>query len=304
MLGVEIGGTKLQVGIGPRKGRLLQVLRRKIDPENGAAGIRAQLIGLANELVEKHSGWSRIKRAGIGFGGPVLAATGVTVKSFQINGWESFPLCEWAQKEWNIPVGVQNDASTAAIAESVHGAGRHCSRLVYITIGSGIGGGYVVDRKIDEGQGTGGMEIGHTWVPHPTNGEIVELENLCSGWAIGRRAREAAAKEKTSLEDLAGSISEIDAKIVYLAAENGDSVALRIIHETCFMLGIALGNLLNVLHPERLIIGGGVSLMGNIFWNNLRAEIQKRVLPLFWPKIEIVRADLGEEVVVTGALCL
>lgn len=305
-MGIEIGGTKLQVGIGSANGRLLRTpIRRKVIRENGANGILHNLIEMVAEALDStEKSLSDIERVGIGFGGVLDANQGVVLKSYQIAGWDGFPLKKWADEQWGKPVGLQNDANTAGLAEALHGSGRGFSRIFYMTIGSGIGGGWVVDGRLDNGQGLGSAEIGHTWVLEPDTGNPIELEQLCSGWAIGQRARRAVGNKKSILVELAGSVDAIDARTVYAAAERGDDTATRILTETCQGLGLAISNVVALLHPERVVIGGGVSLMGPLFWDRLRREVTARSMPVFAPGVEVVRAALGEEVVVIGALCL
>ena len=306
-IGIEIGGTKTQVGIGSTNGELFPkgILRKQVVQENGAAGIRQDILSMVDELLDsRHIELPMISRIGIGFGGILDTHSGVVQKSYQIEGWKDFPLREWAEEQWNRPVFVQNDASTAGLAESLHGSGRGYGRIFYMTIGSGIGGGWIVDGKIDDGQGLGAAEIGHTWVPDPENGKPVELEQLCSGWSMGRRGRSAASNGKTLMTEIAGTLERIDAQVVYLAAEKGDEFANRILNETCQALGLALSNVIALLHPERVILGGGVSLMGNLFWNRLRNEVQSGTIPSFASHVDIVQAELGQDVVVIGALCL
>jgi glucokinase len=245
-----------------------------------------------------------IGKIGIGFGGPVDSANGVILKSYQIEGWTNFPLKEWAEKQWGKAVCVENDASTAGFAEFMLGNGRGCSRLFYITVGSGVGGGWILNGQIDNGQGLGAAEIGHTWVPDPQTGKPVELEQFCSGWAIGQRARLAVANADSIMKELAGSMDKIDAKIVYAAAEQRDEIATRILQETCQTLAIGISNVVALLHPERVVIGGGVSLMGPLFWGTLQKEFQSRVMPAFASGVELLPAKLKEDVVVIGALCL
>ena len=306
-LGIEIGGTKIQVGIGSPNGNLLPdgILRWMVRRELGAEGIRNELISMVEEILEaKHHKLSNIRKIGIGLGGIVDTKSGVILRSYQIDGWDKFPLKEWAREQWGKPVFIQNDASVAGLAEALHGSGRGHSRIFYMTLGSGVGGGWIVDGEFDEGQGYGATEIGHTWVPDPASGEPVELERICSGWSIGRRARSAAAKQKTLMTDLAVAVERIDAKIVYAAAEQGDELANRILIETCQTLGLAVGNVVALLHPECVILGGGVSLMGSLFWDRLRKEAQSRMMLDFAPHVDIMQAKLKEDVVVIGALCL
>jgi len=305
-IGVEIGGTKTQVGIGSANGKLLKApIRRQVIRENGAEGIRRDLVGMVTEALDSvEHNLSDIHRIGIGFGGVVDTNQGLVLKSYQITGWDNFPLQKWAEAQWGKPVLIQNDASTAGLAESRHGSGRGYGRIFYMTIGSGIGGCWIVDGKIDNGQGIGAAEIGHMWVPDPSNGKPVELEQISSGWGIGQRARLIVENKKSLMFAMAGSPDAIDARIVYAAAEQGDETAQQILIETCQSLGLAVSNVITLQHPQRVIVGGGVSLMGSLFWNSLRNEVASRSMPAFISSVEVVKAELGEDVVVIGALCL
>ena len=305
-IGIEIGGTKLQVGVGTASGKLVcPPIRRTVVRENGAQGILQDVSAMVEEALNS-TGYSLadIHKIGIGFGGPLNIARGVVLKSYQIHGWDDFPLKQWCEEKWRKPVVIQNDANTAALAEALHGSGRGYSRVFYMTIGSGIGGGWVVDGKVDDGQGLGAAEMGHTWVTDPQTGEPAELEQVCSGWGIGHRARTAAEKQKTLMRELAGALENIDAKIVHSAAEKNDELANQILIDTCKMLGQSIGNVIALLHPQRIIIGGGVSLMGPLFWDELQKQVTMRSMPVFASGVELVHAELGESVVVIGALCL
>jgi glucokinase len=306
-IGIEIGGTKTQVGIGSADAGLLPggIIRRQVDREKGADGILRDIESIVDEiLLSRHLTLADIVKIGIGFGGILDSARGVTLKSYQIEGWTNFPLKEWAERQWGRPTLIENDASTAGLAESILGNGRGCSRMFYITVGSGVGGGWILNRRIDNGQGLGAAEIGHMWVPDPQSGALTELEQICSGWAIGQRARLAASNADSLMEKMAGSLAKIDSQVVYWAAEQGDEIARRILHETCQTLGIAISNVVALLHPERVILGGGVSLMGPLFWSTLQDEFRSRVIPTFASQVELMPAQLSENVVVIGALCL
>ena len=305
-IGMEIGGTKIQVGIGSVNGKLLKPpIRRQVIRKDGAEGIRRDLVVMVAEALDfARLSLSDIDRIGIGFGGVLDANQGLILKSYQIAGWDGFPLKKWVEEQWGKPAILQNDASTAGLAEALHGNGHGFSRIFYMTIGSGIGGGWIVDGRIDNGQGLGAAEMGHTWVPEPGSGMPIELEQLCSGWAIGQRARLAVAGKRSLMVEMAGSVDAIDAKSVYAAAEKGDETAGQILNETCQGLGLAISNVVALLHPERVIVGGGVSFMGPLFWDGLRREVTARSMPSFAPGVEVVRAGLGEDVVVIGALCL
>jgi glucokinase len=176
-----------------------------------------------------------------------------------------------------------------------------------MTIGSGIGGGWVCDGRLDEGQGLGAAEIGHTWVASPDGG-FEKLENLCSGWSIGRRATALLARNPGTGSLLAKAAGRtggaVTARDVSEAAEAGDALATSVMEEVTDALGAALGNVVALLNPERIVIGGGVSLMGGCLWTPLRRKVAQRGFAPFGANYDIVPAELGESVVVRGALSL
>ena len=296
-IGIEIGGTKLQVGVGTSAGELIALARAQVDPKLGASGIRSRLLNLVDDaLQQSQSEWSAIERIGIGFGGPFDSARGITLRSFQIDGWDHFPLKTWAEECWQRPVIIGNDAATAGLAEAMLGAGKGYGRVFYMTIGSGIGGGWIVDGKIDRGQGLGAAEVGHMLLPDPDEkGGIQELELICSGWSIGRRAQQMSHGRDTKMIELAGDRPQIDARIVYAATEAGDQLALEILNSTCRTLAIALNNIVVMLHPQRIIIGGGVGQMGQLFWRRLREHFSALAFAPFAPTVEVVPAHLANK---------
>jgi glucokinase len=291
-LGIEIGGTKLQAGVGDGGERLRSLVRKAIDPARGGEGIREripELIDLA--LAEAKVSKADLAGVGVGFGGPVDGEK--VLVSHQIRGWAGFPLRAWLAERTGLPVVLQNDCKAAALAESALGAGKGCRRIFYVTVGSGIGGGLVVDGKVDVGQGLGAGEIGHTWVFDPRTKLPDKLENVASGWGLQRRAQEAGVGGDPPT-----------GQSVYAAAEAGDAAARRVLRETAELLGIGVANVVTLLHPERVIVGGGLSLMGPLFWDPLRASVQRHAFGPFAGRFEVVPAGLGESVVVAGAVLL
>jgi glucokinase len=308
-LGVEIGGTKLQLGLGRGDGQLLAFERRSIRPEAGAQGILQQIAEVYETLLSRPSvGGIRPSAVGFGFGGPVDVPRGRTLKSHQISGWDGFELAEWTRRTLDVPdVAVQNDADVAGLGEALHGAGVGLSPLFYVTIGSGIGGGLILDGKIYEGSGTGAAEIGHLWIDdlHP---EPRRLEDIASGWSIGSAAKAVLSKvgEIGPLEVLAdGDPSRIDAALVARAASLGDKRAVAILSTATQAVGRALAHVVTLLSPRRIILGGGVSLIGEELWfEPIRSTLDARVFPPFRGTFDVVPAQLGEEVVLHGALAL
>jgi len=302
ILALEIGGTKLPLVLGDEAGTIHVRQKLAFDRAVGAAGIRQLIERALPELL----GGRQIRKVGVGFGGPVDWETGKICRSHQIEGWQGFPLRAWAEERWGRPAAIQNDASLAGYAEALLGAGRGCRRVFYVTLGSGVGGGLVTGGTIEEGQGLGAAEIGHTWVPDPDTGKDVRLEDVCSGWSIARRARALLARGKgRGLAEAAGGRAEaVTGQTVYAAAEAGDADARALLEETARTLAVGLGTVVALLNPERFVIGGGVSLMGPLFWDPLREHLRQRTFGPFAGTFDVARAELGEEVVVAGAILL
>src|SRR5437660_11615906 len=199
-LGIEIGGTKLQLGIGPGNGTLAGLWRDTVDVAAGPEGIRRQITAAVPELLAKAGLSSRdLRGVGIGFGGPVDDATRTIIKSHQIQGWDNFPLADWVSEVVGLPAVLGNDADCAGLAEALFGAGKGLSPIFYITIGSGIGGGLIIDGEVYRGVGRGAAEIGHLLVyaydvTEEGSGIAYEpiLEHLASGWAIAGAADRGA----------------------------------------------------------------------------------------------------------------
>ena len=297
LLGVEIGGTKLQLGLGRVPGVIEALRRETIVPANGAEGIRAQISDAFPALLAEAGDIAGdVRAAGVGFGGPVDADSGRTETSFRVEGWTDFPLADWFRTSFGIPVvSIHNDADVAGLAEARLGAGVGLSPLLYLTIGSGIGGALILDGRIYRGAGRGAAEIGHLLVP--TNGpEMRELETVASGWGIGRAARRRAAI-------LGGDPSRFTAVDVARAAAMGDPTALDVLDQAHQAMAFALCQAVGLLAPKRIILGGGVPLMGVDLWlRPIRERVDSQVFRPFRGSFDIVPAALGEEVVVHGAI--
>src|SRR5437588_6147756 len=189
-LGIEIGGTKLQLGIGAGDGKLEGLWRGTVDVAAGPEGIRRQIIAALPELLSKCGlGKCHLHGVGIGFGGPVDDSTQTVIKSHQIEGWDDFPLADWISDIIGVSAVLGNDADVAGLAEALHGAGKGLSPIFYITVGSGIGGGFIIDGEIYRGVGRGAAEIGHLLIPHPNNRVQWTLEELASGCGIEKSAQ-------------------------------------------------------------------------------------------------------------------
>ncbi|MBX9622277.1 MAG: ROK family protein [Gemmataceae bacterium] len=316
-LGIEIGGTKLQLGLGPGDGTILGLWRGAVDPAAGGEGIRRQIVGALPELLAKAGAErSALKGVGVGFGGPTDDATQSVIKSHQIAGWDGFPLGNWVSELVGVPAVICNDADVAGLAEALFGAGKGLSPIFYMTIGSGIGGGLVIDGEIYRGCGRGAAEIGHLRVRQPkmsppirtANGSAVDpptLEDIASGWGIGRMARrmlQLGDYPGNAAVRLAGSPDRVTAREIGMAVQEGDLFANGILWCAQTALAEAICQLVVLVCPRRVVIGGGVSLTGELFFQRLRQLVAEQTFPPFAGLTDIVPAALGEEVVVHGAL--
>lgn len=310
-LGIEIGGTKLQLGVGEGDGILKGLWRGSVDVAAGADGIRQQITHAIPELLAR-SGIERasLKAVGIGFGGPVDDATRTIIKSHQIAGWDNFPLADWIREITGLPAVLGNDADVAGLAEALFGAGKGLSPIFYITIGSGIGGGLIINGDIYRGCGRGAAEIGHLKVAVLTGGGLTTatLESKASGWGIAEDFRQAArglSKEKSIVLQLAGDMEQVSTQHIGQAAAAGDPLAVQVVQRACSYLADGICHVIALLCPRRIIIGGGVSLMGEkVLFEPLRRLVAERVFKPFTNCYDIVAATLGEEVVIHGALAL
>ncbi|GMW01959.1 MAG: glucokinase [Candidatus Hydrogenedentota bacterium] len=309
VIGLEIGGTKLQAVLGTRDGRILHTERGVAPVQDGAHAILSWFKEPVARLIAHATGeGKRVASIGVGFGGPVESNAGKVMVSHQVSGWDNFPMRTWLEEAFGLPVYLGNDSNVAGWAEYRIGAGVGTRQFCYMNIGSGIGGALVINGILHDGQGLGAAEIGHTLVPDWTNpvlGSANKLENLCSGWSIEKRLRAHPLAAGTPLHTLAhGDAQIITCAMLGEAARQGDAAALAELDRVGHAAGIALANVITLVHPERIAMGGGVSLLGDVLLNPIRKYAAHYVFGCYRGKYEIVPCALGEAVVVAGALLL
>ena len=298
-LGIEIGGTKLQLGLGDGEGTIKSLWRGTVNPAEGGEGIRKQIESAVPELLTRaKTDRGELRGVGIGFGGPTDDATQTVIRSHQIKGWDGFPLADWIRDLLQgVPAVLCNDADVAGLAEALFGAGKGLSPIFYMTIGSGIGGGLIIDGQIYRGVGRGAAEIGHLVIGGETKGEARSTtESLASGWAIEQFAKKLPMR---------CSEGRLTAKAVAEAARAGDPLAQQVLDTATDAIALAISQMITLLCPKRVVIGGGVSLIGeDLFYGPVRQKVARQVFMPFAGLTEIVPAALAEEVVVHGALAL
>ena len=305
-LGIEIGGTKLQLGLGHGDGHIHSLWRGRVNTAEGGEGIRRQIVTAFPELLgSANVNASDVTGIGVGFGGPTDDDSQTVIKSHQIEGWDNFPLADWLSDLLDKPTVICNDADTAGLGEALFGAGKGLSPIFYITVGTGVGGGLIIDGKIYRGCGRGAAEIGHLRVQHPETKEALTIvEDLASGRGIAGRAK-SLNRIWQAFQSLTDSDIPLTAQLLSEAAKNGHRQSRQLIEQAVSALADGVTETITLLCPRRIVIGGGVSLMGeDLFFAPLRRLVAERVFEPFAGLTDIVPAALGEEVVVHGALAL
>ena len=296
-LGIEIGGSKLQMALGPSGASPLRQWRWPVEAAKGAAGIRESMEAHLPAIIHEHAPLA----VGVGFGGPVDRLHGRISRSFHVQGWAGFDLASWLGLLTGLPVHLDNDANVAALAEARHGVGRGHDPVFYVTLGSGVGGGLVVDNEIYHGAAPGEAEIGHLRLDRTGT----ELESRCSGWAIDARIRHATAITGAGgLARLTAQLGETggEARILKQALHDNDPEAQRILSDLGRDLGFGLSHVVHLMHPKVIILGGGLSLIGE----PLRAAVSEALggflMPGFAPGPPIKLAALAEAAVPVRAI--
>jgi glucokinase len=295
-LGIEIGGTKLQVVSGDEDARIDHRIFYTIDPAEGAAGIRRRI----EEALLYWKG-ERLDGIGVGFGGPVDREKGTAWTSYHIGGWSGFAITEWLEEVSGAPVKIENDANAAALAEALYGAGRNDRIVFYVTLGSGVGGGLVIDRQVYHSLAPGETEFGHLRLDKTGR----TLESSCSGWSVNEKIRKAAyAHPDSGLAALAREVPGMEAKILLEAISKGDAYALRIFQDTMDDLAFGLSHVVHLFHPDTIVLGGGLSLIGEPLLKEVSGRLPAYLMDAFQPGPNIRLSALKQDAVPMGSLAL
>ncbi|HEY0377283.1 MAG TPA: ROK family protein [Pyrinomonadaceae bacterium] len=304
--GVDIGGTKIAVALESSGGERISArhfpTRAGLGPEAILGSVAAAVRGMCAEAGAK------LTAVGIGCPGSVDRERGTVLLPINLPGWHEFPVVRTVEELLNVPAVMENDAKLAALGEYAHGAGRGLTDIVYLTISTGIGGGIITGGRLLQRLGAG--EVGHMTVlpggPPCGCGSRGCLDALCSGTAIARRARALLAQGATSLiSELVSSPEEVTAQTVTEAVRRGDELARRVWDEMIHYLSIGIANVVTVLAPEAVILGGGVvAATGELLLGPLRPLVEHRATMVPAGRVRILQAALGGESGIHGALVL
>lgn len=299
VVSLDLGGTRIRTA---RLNHNLDIVERYetlTGADEGYEASMARIIDALHRVMPEDR--ATVQGIGVSAPGPLDPSTGVLVAPPNLPGWVNVPLADILNREFRVPVFCGNDANVAALAETARGAAFGYRYVIYLTISTGIGSGIINDGIMLLGKRGLAAEAGH--IPLVIGETVTSVEKEAAGPALARRvkgriAQGAASKMSTMVDD----IEDIDARIIGIAAHEGDSVALEAVEHCGFCVGLGVVTLLHLFNPEIVVIGGGVSNIGALLFNKIRATVEKYALTdAYWRDLQIVPAGLGGDVSIIGA---
>jgi glucokinase len=309
-LGVDLGGTKILTAVSDGKGNIKARVKLPTQAEEGQERVLNNIV-LSIEKVLQEAGLSKkdIVRIGIGSPGPLNTREGIIYENANLP-WKNVPIVKLMEDLTGIPVLLENDANAAALGEKWFGAGREADDMLYVTISTGIGGGIIINRQIYHGINDVAGEVGHIIIdpegPLCGCGRRGCFEALASGTAVNRMGREAVKNQQdTVLKELSGNNPDnINGGMIAEAARMGDKVAQEIWNKAGYYLGIGLTNLLHILNPPLLVLGGGAMKAGDLIIKPMKESLEQFAYESVINSTEIRLAELGDDVGVKGAIAV
>lgn len=307
VLGLDLGGTNMVGAALTADGELLARCKIPTEAEGGPIHVIDRMATCLSDVLSQ-SGRPRedVLAAGIGSPGPLNPETGVVYTTPNLPGWKEVHVADELHKRLGIPVFVDNDANSAAYGEYWLGAGREFKDVICLTLGTGIGGGIILNNELLHGVDGSAAEIGHMTIE--MNGRKCGcgnhgcLEAYASATGIVNRTRDAIQSgEKTVLTQMVPDLSKLTSKDVSTAMEQGDDLARRIIVETGEILGVGIATLVNLLNPQVVVLCGGVSAVGEPLFEPIRRTVKKRAFEVPAARARIVPSELGDDAGVIGA---
>jgi glucokinase len=303
IIAVDLGGTRVRAA---RLNHALEIELRQEMLTEDERGLDATLTRI-QDMIRAVWPTDGTPVAGIGVSapGPLNPMTGVVVMPPNLKGWHNVPLGTILRDAFDVPVYIGNDANVAGLAETVMGVARGCRHVIFITVSTGIGSGMIIDGKMLLGKVGLAAEAGHMVMV--VGDHVTSWEKEASGPALARKARaRIEAGEESMIPDLAhGHLDDITGATIGRAAQQGDALALDIVREGGRIVGLGLVSLLHLFNPEIVVIGGGVSNLGELLFAPMREAIRAHSIDSsYWQDLRIERAALGENVSIIGAACL
>jgi glucokinase len=308
VLAIDLGGTKIFAAIISNKGQVMAKERcLTLANEGPGVAINQILSAIDRLLSQRNIDLSQLDSISVGAAGAIDFDKGLVTSSPHLPGWHDVPLRDIVKGKYKVNTFLINDASAAALGEHHFGAGQGVDNLILLTVGTGIGGGIIINGRLYSGASGSAGEIGHMTIdvngPRCDCGNNGCLEALVSGTAVAKEAiKRIRQGERSSLTEIVGGkIENITAEEVSIAAQAGDSLAAEVILKAATYLGVGIANLVNIFNPEMIIIGGGIAKMGDLLLNPARQVVRERAFQLSAQAVQIVSAQLGDDAGVLGA---
>jgi glucokinase len=302
VIGVDLGGTNTRTALVNREGTVLDKQKETTNAAGGHERVIAKLIGNINRQRENAGRLGRtVIAVGVGAPGVIHEQSGVVVKSPNFPDWNNLPLRKTLELELGIPVFIENDANAAALGEQWRGAGSGIQSMIFLTLGTGVGGGIILGGKIWHGADGMAGEVGHMTISPDGRrcgcGNTGCLEMYASSRGIVMTFGEIGSQQDAAVPLRTGITSEQ----VYQSARSGDPIAVRVMRDMGRSLGIGIANLINIFNPEMVVIGGGVRDAWDLFIDATRDEIRKRAFEYPAERTKIVPSVLGDDAGMVGA---
>ena len=308
LVGVDLGGTNVRIGIVTPKGRVLKKEEYALDPSQRGVRIVEGLVSNLKDFIQKRIGKNnQLLGIGIGIAGAIDMKKGRIINSPNIPDLNGFGIREFIKKRISSPIAIENDANAFALGEGWVGAAKGSTHYCGITLGTGVGGGIVINGEIFHGSGGMASEVGHMVIdpegPLCGCGGKGCLEVYASATGIRRMALEAIEKGKGGeiLKRAGGKVEEITSEKVFEAAQSGDKAAQKIFNEMGRFLGLGLVNLIHLFDPEKIVIGGKASRAWDSFINTTMEVVTERAMEGSREKVKIVQAKCGDDAGILGA---
>lgn len=308
--GIDLGGTKILVLVSDEAGEVRGDIRIATDAHGGPEAVIGRIVqAVKDAAAEAGVDVGAIRAAGVSAPGPIDADDGVITDPPNLPGWHNVPLTRVLHERLGVPVVLENDANCQGLAEHEFGAGRGYRHLVFVTISTGIGGGIIIDNELYVGASGAAGEIGHIAVaadgPVCGAGHVGCLEAFASGTAIAQRAEDLiAAGQLPRTARIAEHNPPLDAADVYRASEEGEGEAGAIIERAGRYLGIGLASLINAFNPQAIVIGGGLTNMGDAILKPAIEVARQRSFGQSFADVQIVEGALGDRAGALGAIAV